>query len=65
MTDWRTLTIFVDTGKDINIVLHGEFSQWELEAILIRSLEKISEGEVVPSMIEPKEVIDGPDDTED
>ena len=40
---WRTLSIFVEEGLDITVNLHGKFAQWELESILMRALEKISQ----------------------
>ena len=43
---WRTLTIFIEDGRDIEVTPHGQFAQWELEAILMRALEKVSQEDI-------------------
>lgn len=43
---WRTLTIFVEEGRDIEVTPHGVFAQWELESILMRALEKVSRNDI-------------------
>jgi len=56
---WRTLSIFIDEGNDIIVNLHGKFAQWELEAILMRALEKVSQGN---PHLDEKEVQTGDED---
>jgi len=64
MEDWRTITIFIETGKDVNVHYHGNFANWEIESILMRALEKNHEDQF-GSTTELKEIIDGSEDGED
>jgi len=43
---FRTLTIFVEEGHDIILDLHGQFARWELESILVRTMEKVQESDI-------------------
>ena len=44
--DFRTITIFIESGQDIGVDLHGKFALWELESILMRAMEKVHESEI-------------------
>lgn len=52
--NWRTISIFVEPGKDISVVTSGEFSKWEMEAIVMRVLEKIQDEEIHTTHDEPE-----------